>query len=68
MAKPRKRLMLSEQLRKAVEDSGFTVYRLAKDVGLDPRIIYRFMRGEHVTTATADLIAERLGLRLTDKP
>lgn len=56
-----KRPPLSDQLRHAILDSGVTVYRLGKDTGLDPRVIYRFLDGLHVTTATADLLAERLG-------
>jgi hypothetical protein len=59
-----KRPLVSDQLRAAIRMSGVTVYKIGKDTGLDPRIIYRFLDGLHVTTATVDLLAERLGLTL----
>ena len=64
MARPRKNPTLSDQLRKAVKDSGYSGYKLSKDTHLDARIIYRFQRGEVVTSTAIDAIAKVLGVVL----
>jgi hypothetical protein len=62
--KQSKRPPISEPLRDAIRNSGVPVFRIAQDTGIDHRALGRFLDGSHVTTATADLLAERLGLVL----
>jgi plasmid maintenance system antidote protein VapI len=60
-----KRKKASEVLRAAIRESGLTSYRIAKDCGIKPDQIDRFVSGERdLRLATAELIAERLGLEL----
>lgn len=59
---------VTEALRKAIDDSGSTIYRIAKDSGVSFSVVSRFHRGERdVTPATADRLAEYLDLELTQK-
>ena len=56
---------LSESLRAAIEDSGLTMYRVAKDAGLDFTVVSRFCHGQRdIRLETADRLAEYLGLEL----
>jgi plasmid maintenance system antidote protein VapI len=60
-------MSLSEQLRAAIANSGKTHYRLAKDSGVAPHVIDRFVSGERsLNLATADKLAAVLGLALTE--
>jgi plasmid maintenance system antidote protein VapI len=57
---------LQDQLRKAVEDSGLTLYRIAKDSGIAYQVLHRFARGERdLTLQTASKLADYFGMRLT---
>lgn len=46
MATKTKRLLLTDQVRKAIADSGETQYRICQNTGLDKTAIFRFMSGE----------------------
>ena len=54
---------LADQLRAAIVESGLTHYRIAKDAGIKPDILDRFVSGERdVRLQTAEKIALVLGL------
>lgn len=55
-------------MRKAIRDSGLSLYALAKqaDIGVAP--IQRFMAGEHgMTLTTAEKLASIVGVKLVVK-
>lgn len=56
---------LSDQLRLAMEQASVSHYALAKQVGVPPSVLTRFMAGERgLSLATVDKLAEVLGLEL----
>lgn len=61
---------LSEQLRCAIEESGLSIHRIARETAVDVAALSRFVRGQRsLTLTTADHLATYLGLRLiSDKP
>lgn len=68
MARKKKNHDITEQLRKAVKESGETVYRVAKNSGVDYSVLLRFMAKERgVSLMTAAKLAEGLGLELRPK-
>jgi transcriptional regulator with XRE-family HTH domain len=44
-AKPRRTNLLTDQLRKAIEDSGLTRYRIAKETGISESALAQFYNG-----------------------
>ena len=60
---------LSDAVRKAINDSGLTRYRIAKDTGIDESALAKFYNGHRgITTDTLDRLGEYLGLRIvTDR-
>jgi DNA-binding phage protein len=57
-----------EQLREAVQASGKTVYRVAKDAGIKPTVLSRFLRRERdIRGETFAKVAAALGLELRPK-
>ena len=63
-----KRSSLSDQVRKAVDASGKSRYRIAKDLDISEATMSRFMSGERGLTLTVlDRLAEYLGLALCDR-
>ena len=60
-------MTLSEQLRAAIENSGLSVYRIAKDSGVPQQTLQRFVTGQRDIrlAQTADRLAEYFGMRLT---
>ena len=57
--------LLSEALKRAIRDSKKTEYQIAKDAGVSQIVISRFVSGERdIRMATADKLAEALGLKL----
>jgi transcriptional regulator with XRE-family HTH domain len=58
---------VSETLRKAVQDSGLSLYRMAKDTGVDYAVVWRFAHGRSrsVDLATLDRLCSYLCLELT---
>ena len=56
---------LSEALKLAIQESGRTVYQIAKEAHVSQIIISRFLSGERdIRMATADKLANALGLKL----
>lgn len=56
---------LVDALKRAIIDSGLTHYRIAKDAGVTPDVIDRFVRGERdLRLETAGKIAAVLGMAL----
>jgi transcriptional regulator with XRE-family HTH domain len=63
-----KQKLLSEQLRAAIQASGLTAYRLAKEAGTMPDVITRFLNGDRgLRLATVDKLARVLQLELCEK-
>ena len=61
-----RRVRLSDQIRRAVDASEMTRYRIAKDAGIDHAVISRFMAGKvGLSMATLDDLADVLGLNVT---
>jgi plasmid maintenance system antidote protein VapI len=59
-------MTLQDQLRQAIEDSGLTLYRIAKDSGVVYQVLHRFASGERdLTLETASKLADYFGMRLT---
>jgi plasmid maintenance system antidote protein VapI len=56
---------LGDQLREAIEGSGWTLYRVAKTAGIKHAVVARFVSGERdLRLETASKIAATLGLKL----
>ena len=59
---------LSETLRKAMDDSGETLYRIAKESGIAYPVLYRFYHHEReLRLPTATKLADYLALELRPK-
>lgn len=62
----KKRVKLSEQIRRAVDGCGVTCYRIWKETGIDPATLSRFMSGERgLPMKTLDTLADFLELNIT---
>ena len=60
---------LSETLKRAILESELSVYQIAKKAHVSQIIISRFLSGERdIRVATADKIANALGLKLVSTP
>lgn len=60
---------MTNMLRKTIDGSGLSLYRIAKDTGITPESLLRFQRGDQsMRLDRADVLAEYLGLRLTPDP
>jgi ribosome-binding protein aMBF1 (putative translation factor) len=62
---------LTDQLRAAIDASGMSRYRVAKEIELDPSTLSRFMSGKAgLALDTVDKLGELLSLQLvtTKKP
>jgi transcriptional regulator with XRE-family HTH domain len=60
---------ITEVLRAAIEKSGLTRYRIAKESGIPESNLRRFVQGEmSVRLDSADRLAAYFGLRLTPDP
>ena len=67
MSKGRQAVM-TDVLRKAITESGLTLYRIAKDTGVMKTSLMRFMAGEtSLHLSKADVLAAYLGLELVKK-
>jgi ribosome-binding protein aMBF1 (putative translation factor) len=63
MVKKTKRPTLTEQVRRAIADSGITRYRIAQETGIAESTLCKFMAGERgFTLASLDKLADFLGL------
>ena len=62
----KRRVKLSEQIRRAVESCGVTMYRIWKETGIDPATLARFMSGERgLPMKTTDTLGDFLELNIT---
>ena len=61
----KRRLKLSEQIRRAITDCGTTRYVISKETGIDQATLSRFMSGERgLPTKTLDTLADFLNLNI----
>lgn len=57
-----------KELKQAIERDGRSLNALARDAGIAPILLSRFVRGiRGLNTATVDALCEVLGLQLTPK-
>ena len=62
----KRRLILSDQVRRAVDDSEMSRYRICKELDLAEATMSRFMSGEGgLSMNTLDALAELLNLNIT---
>ena len=67
LAKWKAKPTMTDVLKDAIERSGLTRYRIARDSGVLQSSLSRFMKGERtVRLGKADVLAAYLGLRLAD--
>lgn len=68
MTRKKPRPTPSDVLRKAIAESGLTLYRIAKDTGVVKSSLIRFMREEtSLRLDRADILAAYLGLELVKR-
>jgi hypothetical protein len=66
MPKKPRHLTVSDALRQAAEQSGQSIYALAKGSGLSYAVVWRFVKGERtLSQAAIDKLAGHLRLELT---
>lgn len=63
MAK-KKTVSIADRLRAALKRDGRTPYAIAKEAGIAPIVLSRFIHGKSVTLETAEKIARVVGLNL----
>ena len=64
MAK-RRTTKLSDQIRRAIDDSGLTRYRIAQDTGIDESALAKFYNGTRgLSLVSLDRLGEYLGLSI----
>lgn len=64
----RRETYLEKQIMAAIDKSGLSVYRLAKDSGVSQPVLCRFVnRQRGITLATASKLVETLGLELVPR-
>ena len=62
----KRRVKLSDQVRRAVAECGQTCYRICKETGIDPATMSRFMSRERgLPMLTLDRLADHLDLNIT---
>ncbi len=63
-----KRLTIADALRQAIDESGLSIYAIAKAAGIAQPVLHRFYAGERdLTLTTADKLIEYFGLELKPK-
>jgi len=61
----RRRDKLTDQIRRAIDESGVSRYRLWKETGIDQATLSRFMAGKAgMTLKSLDVLADALHLRV----
>jgi len=56
---------MTDQIRQAIDDSGLTRYRIAKDTNIDESTLAKFYHGTRgLCLNNLDLLCEYLGLRI----
>ena len=59
-------MALQDQLRQAIQDSGLSLYAVAKGSHVAYQVLHRFAKGERdLTLETASRLADFFGMRLT---
>jgi plasmid maintenance system antidote protein VapI len=59
---------ISDQIRQAMEDSGLTRYRIAKDIGMNESALGKFYNRERgLSTKMLDRLGEYLGLEIVQR-
>ena len=65
----KRRVKLSDQVRRAVDASGLSRYRIAKEIGMAESTMSRFMSGQGgLSMEYLDRLAELLDLRIQAGP
>lgn len=65
----KKRVKLSDQVRRAVDKSGMSRYAICKALGMDQATMSRFMAGGGgLSMAYLDALADYLGLEIVVRP
>jgi DNA-binding phage protein len=59
--------MILEGLAKAIQKSGKSRYKIAKDTGIDNAVLFRIVNGGGCNIKTADILCEYLGLKLVSE-
>ncbi len=68
MSKSKPKPTMTDALKAAIEESGLTLYRIAKDTGILDTSLGRFVRGEtSLRLDKADALADYLGLELVKR-
>ena len=62
-----KKRTVSEQMRKAIEQSGMSRYAICKVTGIDKATLSRFMAGRGLSMEALDRLCRFLGLELKPK-
>jgi transcriptional regulator with XRE-family HTH domain len=61
-----RRIKLSDQIRRAIDASGISRYRIAVEIGLDHAVLSRFMADKSgLSVKNLDALADVLGLEVT---
>ncbi len=61
----KERAKLSDEVRRAVDASGLSRYRISKELGIAESTMSRFMSGGGLSMGHLDALAELLGLHIT---
>lgn len=59
--------MIIQTIRKHIEKSGKTRYRISKDTGVSEAQLCRIMQGKTCTVETADILLKYFGLTIAKK-
>ncbi|MCI0675726.1 MAG: helix-turn-helix domain-containing protein [Phycisphaerales bacterium] len=62
-----KHIKFSDQIRRAVDASGMSRYRVSKELGITESTTSRFMAGGWLGVENMDALADLLGLQVTVK-
>lgn len=59
--------MIIETIKKQIEKSGLSRYRISQDTGVDQATLTRLMQGKTITVETADILFEYFNIELKTK-
>jgi transcriptional regulator with XRE-family HTH domain len=58
--------VVTHALKRAIADSGLSLYQISKDTGVSASVLTRFMNGERdIQLSTADKLAEFFSLQIS---
>jgi len=64
----KRRPKLSDQIRRAIDASGLSRYRICMEIGLDQAVLSRFMQGKSgLSVKTLDALADILRLEIVQR-